>query len=74
VVKPLMWLGAVLAAFGILALAFQSGFHYTSNEKFPQDGQTQVAAKEEKVVSFSPVVAGLALVGGVGLMLIAARK
>jgi hypothetical protein len=69
-----MWVGAVLAAFGILALAFQSGFHYTSSEKFPQDGATQVAAKQERVVSFPPVVGGLALAGGVGLMLIAARK
>ena len=69
-----MWVGAFLAALGILALVFQSGFHYTSSEKFPQSGATQVAATQEKIVSFPPVVGGLALAGGVGLMLIAARK
>jgi hypothetical protein len=69
-----MWVGAILAAFGILALAFQSGFHYTSSEKFPQDGTAQVTATQEKVVSISPVIGGLALFGGVALMLVAARK
>jgi hypothetical protein len=74
VVKPLMWAGSLLTAFGILALAFLGGIHYTSHEKFPRDGEVQITVKEEKIISIPPVVSGLALAGGLALMIIAARK
>jgi hypothetical protein len=69
-----MLVGALLTAFGILALAFQSGFRYQSSERLPQDGAAQVTATQEKVVSIPPVVGGLAAIGGLCLMIIAARK
>ena len=69
-----MFAGALLTAFGILALAFLSGIHYTSHEKFPRDGEVQVTVKEEKVLTIPPVVSGLALVGGLALMIVAARE
>jgi hypothetical protein len=69
-----MWVGALLTAFGILALVFLSGIHYTSQEKFPRDGKVQVTVNEEKIVSIPPVVSGLALAGGLALMIVAARK
>jgi hypothetical protein len=69
-----MFAGALLAALGILALAFASGIHYTSHEKFPRDGEVQVTVKEEKVLSIPPVVSGLAIAGGLALMIVAARK
>ena len=73
-VKPLMWVGALLTAFGILGLAFLSGIRYVSHEKFPRDGKVQVTVKEDKTVSIPPVVSGLALAGGLALMIVAARK
>jgi hypothetical protein len=69
-----MMAGALLTAFGILALAFLSGIRYTSSEKFPADSATQVTVKEEKVLTIPPVVSGLALAGGLALMILAARK
>jgi hypothetical protein len=69
-----MFAGALLTAFGILALAFLSGIHYTSHEKFPRDGEVQVTVKEEKIITIPPVVSGLALVGGLALMVVAARE
>jgi hypothetical protein len=69
-----MFAGALLTAFGILALAFLSGIHYVSHEKFPRDGEVQVTVKEEKVLTIPPVVSGLALAGGLALMIVAARK
>ena len=69
-----MFAGALLTAFGILALAFLSGIRYTSSEKFPRDGAVQVTVKQEKVVSIPPAVSGLALAGGLALMIVAARK
>jgi hypothetical protein len=69
-----MFAGALLTAFGILALAFLSGIHYTSREKFPRGGEVQVTVKEEKIITIPPVVSGLALVGGLALMVVAARE
>jgi hypothetical protein len=72
--KPLMWVGALLTAFGILSLAFLSGIHYVSHEKFPRDGETQVTVKQERILTIPPLVSGLALAGGLALMVVAARK
>ena len=69
-----MWVGAFLTAFGILALLFLSGIRYTSHEKFPRDGEVQVTVKQEKILTIQPVVSGLALIGGLTLMIVAARK
>ena len=69
-----MLAGAIVTAFGIVVLAFQSGIHYTSREKFPPDGSTQVITKEEKIVSVSPVIGVAALAGGLVIMVLAARK
>ncbi len=69
-----MWVGAFLMAFGIVALAFLSGIHYISHEKVPRDGEVQVSVKQEKIVSIPPLVSGLALVGGLALMIMAARE
>jgi hypothetical protein len=74
VVKPLMFAGALLTAFGIIALAFLGGIHYTTREKFPRNAEVQVVVKEEKVVSIPPLVSGLALAGGLTLMIVAGRK
>jgi hypothetical protein len=69
-----MLAGALLTAFGILALAFLSGIRYTSSEKLPRDGAVQVTVKQEKILSIPPVVSGLALAGGLVLMIVAARE
>jgi hypothetical protein len=69
-----MLVGAILTAFGIVALAFQSGIHYTSREKFPTEGSTQVIVKQEKVISVPPVIGVAALAGGLVIMILAARR
>ena len=69
-----MFAGALLTAFGILALAFLGGIHYTSHEKFPRNGEVQVVVKEEKIITIPPLVSGLALAGGLALMIVAARR
>ena len=69
-----MWIGALLTAFGILALAFLSGIHYISHEALPRDGEVKVTVKQEKILTIPPLVSGLALAGGLALMVVAARK
>ena len=72
--KPLMWIGALLTAFGILALAFLSGIRFISHEKLPRNSEVKVTVTQEKILTVPPVVSGLALVGGLALMIVAARK
>ena len=72
--KPLMLVGAFLTAAGIIALLFGEGIPYMSREKFPSDGPVQVITKQEKFLSIPPVVSGIAIAGGVLLMVLAARK
>jgi hypothetical protein len=69
-----MFAGALLTAFGILGLVFLGGIHYVSSEHFPRDSATQVTVHQEKILTIRPVVSGLALAGGLALMIVAARK
>ena len=64
----------MLTAFGILALAFLSVIHYVSHEQLPRDSAVKVMVKQDKILTIPPVVSGLALAGGLALMIIAARK
>ncbi len=72
--KPLMMIGALVTALGIIVLVVGNFMNFTSHEKYPRDGKTQVTTTSEKVISIPPVVGGLALVGGIALMVAAARK
>jgi hypothetical protein len=70
-----MLLGGALVAFGVLALIAQTGIiRYTSQDKLPHDGEAQLTLKQEKILSISPLWAGLALAAGATLMIVAARK
>jgi hypothetical protein len=73
-VKPLMAIGAILAALGFLGLLARSGIVYTSRDKVPHDARLHITVKQEKVLSIPPLVAGATLAAGVILMIVAARK
>ena len=65
-------LGVLLIVFGLAALAYQ-GFTYTSSEKVVDLGPLEVQKEETKTVPLPPIVGGLALAGGV-VLLIASKK
>jgi hypothetical protein len=69
-----MLVGAILTAFGIVALVLQGGIHYTTREKFPAEGSTQVITKQEKIISVPPAIGVAALAGGLVIMILAARR
>jgi hypothetical protein len=64
--------GVVLIIFGVLALMYQ-GFTYTTHKKVLDVGPIQATKVEHKTVPLPPIVGGLALVGGIVLM-VAGRK
>jgi len=71
--KPIMWAGILLVVLGALALAYQ-GFNYTHQEKVLDIGPIHATAEEHDRVSIPPVFGGLALVGGIVLLVVGAKK
>ena len=71
--KPIMWVGVLLVILGALGLAYQ-GFNYTHQEKILDVGPIHATAEEHDRVSIPPVLGGLALVGGIVLLVVGAKK
>jgi len=71
--KPIAWVGVILIILGGLALVYQ-GFGYTHQEKVLDVGPIHATADEHERVSIPPIFGGLALVGGIVLVIIAAKK
>ena len=60
--------GIVLIILGVLALAYQ-GITYTTQKKVLDIGPIQATKEEHKTIPLPPIVGGLALVGGVALLI-----
>jgi LPXTG-motif cell wall-anchored protein len=71
--KSAVLFGIVLVVLGGLVLAYQ-GFNYTRQEKVLDVGPIHATAEKHEHVSIPPLLGGLALVGGVVLLLIGRRK
>jgi uncharacterized membrane protein len=71
--KPIFLVGILLIVLGGLALAYQ-GFNYTHREKVLDVGPIHATADEHGHVSIPPFLGGLALVGGIVLVAVGARK
>jgi len=71
--KPAMMIGILLIVLGGLAMAYQ-GFNYTHQEKVLDVGPIHATTEEHEHVSIPPILGGLALVGGIVLVAVGARK
>ena len=65
-------LGFALVAFGVIALLY-GGISYNRERTVLDVGPFKTTATEQKNVPFSPIVGGIALLGGV-LLLVVPRK
>ena len=70
---PLMLIGIALIALGLIALVYQ-GITYTTQEKVVDLGPLKITAQKEKTIPLPPILGGLALAGGIVLVVAAARK
>ncbi|HET6929555.1 MAG TPA: hypothetical protein VFI45_04485 [Candidatus Acidoferrum sp.] len=68
-----MMIGILLVVLGALALAYQ-GFNYTRREKVIDLGPIHATAERQEHVSLPPILGGLALVGGILLVVAGSRK
>jgi uncharacterized membrane protein len=71
--NPIMLVGIALIVLGIVAFAYQ-GITYTSREKIIDIGPIQATADTQKTIPLSPLLGGLALVGGIVLVVVGAKK
>lgn len=72
-INPTTLVGIALILLGIVAFAYQ-GITYTSREKVIDIGPFQATAETEKTIPLSPLLGGLALVGGIVLVVVGAKK
>ena len=70
---PLMLIGISLIALGLVTLVYQ-GITYTTSEKVVDLGPLKITAQKEKTIPLPPILGGLALAGGIVLIVAAARK
>lgn len=63
----------LLIAVGVVSLAYQ-GITYTTHEKVLEVGPIKATAEKEKRIPLPPILGGLALAGGVVLLVVATRR
>jgi hypothetical protein len=71
--KPVTWVGIVLIVLGVLVLAYQ-GINYTRQKKVLDVGSVHITTETHERLPLSPILGGLALAGGVVLVVVGARN
>ena len=72
-INAITLVGIALIVLGVVAFGYQ-GITYTSREKIIDIGPIQATADTQKTIPLSPVLGGLALVGGIVLVVVGAKK
>ena len=72
-IKPITLVGVALILLGIVAFAYQ-GITYISRETVIDIGPIHATADTQKTIPLSPLLGGLALVGGIVLVVVGAKK
>jgi hypothetical protein len=71
--KTISWIGILFVVAGALALAYQ-GINYTRQETVLDIGPIHATAEKHERVALPPVLGGLALIGGVVMLVLGARQ
>lgn len=71
--KPASLAGLVLIVLGVITFAYQ-GITYTTHKKVLDVGPIQATKTEHKTIPLSPIFGGIALVGGIILMMAGAKE
>ena len=65
--------GIILIVLGVIALAY-GGISYTKEEKIVDIGPFEATAETRETIPLPPLLGGLALVGGIVLLIAESRK
>jgi len=66
-------IGVILIVIGIISFAYQ-GITYTTREKVVDIGPIHMTAEKTKTIPLPPIVGGLALLGGIVLLVTGNKK
>ncbi|MGB2715865.1 MAG: hypothetical protein WBC51_16910 [Vicinamibacterales bacterium] len=66
-------IGVVLIVIGIIALAY-GGITYTKREKVLDIGPIEATTERRETIPLPPVLGGLALAGGIVLLIVGSRR
>jgi hypothetical protein len=72
-INPITLVEIALIVLGIVAFAYK-GITYTSRETVIDIGPIHATADTQKTIPLSPLLGGLALVGGIVLVVVGAKK
>jgi hypothetical protein len=71
--KAAALVGILLIVLGVISFAYQ-GITYTTHKKVVDIGPLQATTKQNKTIPLPPILGGLALVGGVALLIVSAKE
>jgi hypothetical protein len=71
--KPILFTGIGLILLGIVALSYNR-ITYTTKEKIIDIGPIEATAEQEKTIPLPPLLGGLALIAGVGLIAVGYKR
>ncbi|HEX2931480.1 MAG TPA: DUF3185 domain-containing protein [Candidatus Binatia bacterium] len=71
--KPTLIVGIVLILLGIVALSYNR-ITYTTREKIVEIGPLTATAEKEKSIPLPPLLGGLVLVAGIGVIAVGYKK
>lgn len=72
--KPIGILGIILIAIGVIALAYGGFTSFTTKENVARLGPLEINKEEEHRVPIGPIVGGVCLAGGIGLLVVGSRR
>jgi len=71
--KPATIIGILLIVLGIIGFAV-GGFSYSHEKQDAKLGPVEIEHKQTSTVPIPPILSGIALVGGIALVLVGARR
>ena len=71
--KPTAVVGLILIILGVISLAYQ-GITYTTHKKVLDIGPIEATKEEHKTIPLPPILGGIALVGGIVLMVAGGKQ
>jgi UDP-N-acetylmuramyl pentapeptide phosphotransferase/UDP-N-acetylglucosamine-1-phosphate transferase len=71
--KPYTIVGILLIIIAVAAFGYQ-GISYTTRENVVDLGPLQVTAEKTRTLPLTPIVGGIALIGGIALLVVGQKK
>jgi hypothetical protein len=71
--KPYTLIGIILIVVAVAAFAYQ-GISFTTREKVVDVGPLHMTAEKTRTLPLPPIVGGVALVGGIVLLIMGSKK